>query len=173
VNFKPVEIEYARLLSLADAACFTAKELGGNRVVSSSLDPREMQERTKAMRWALRIREAIDRNLFELDCQSIAPLDGRGRGGRHFEVLHARPRTGELLAPDHFIPAAERFQLVSRSTAATWSTSRSAGSRRPEYARSTCAIHLTAASLVDEQFGVFSTIACAQASCRRSRSASR
>ncbi|MEO8161970.1 MAG: diguanylate cyclase, partial [Arenimonas sp.] len=56
VNFKPGEIEYARLLSLADAACFTAKELGGNRVVASSLDPREMHERTKAMRWALRIR---------------------------------------------------------------------------------------------------------------------
>src|SRR4249919_183980 len=74
VNFKPGQIEYARLLSLADAACFTAKELGGNRVMLASLEPGEMHERTKAMRWALRIREAIDRDLFELDCQSIVPL---------------------------------------------------------------------------------------------------
>jgi diguanylate cyclase (GGDEF)-like protein len=159
VNFKPGEIEYARLLSLADAACFTAKELGGNRVVSSSLDPREMQERTKAMRWALRIREAIDRNLFELDCQSITHVRGRGGGGRHFEVLLRMrdPETGERLAPGHFIPAAERFQLgvaLDRhvvNLALGWLEARS------EAADSVglCAINLTAASLVDEGFANF------------------
>ncbi|MBC7656174.1 MAG: sensor domain-containing diguanylate cyclase, partial [Frankiaceae bacterium] len=80
VNFKAGEIEYARLLSLADAACFTAKELGGNRVVLASLEPGEMHERTQAMHWALRIREAIDGNLFEIDCQSIAPLHDHSVG---------------------------------------------------------------------------------------------
>jgi len=160
VNFRPGEIEYARLLSLADAACFTAKELGGNRVVSSSLDPREMQERTKAMRWALRIREAIDRNLFELYCQSIAPLypssDG---GGRHFEVLLRMrdPDTGERLVPEHFIPAAERFQLgvaLDRhvvNLTLHWLEERDAAADSVEL----CAINLTAASLVDEAFGNF------------------
>jgi diguanylate cyclase (GGDEF)-like protein len=159
VNFKPGEIEYARLLSLADAACFTAKELGGNRVVSSSLDPREMQERTKAMRWALRIREALDRNLFELDCQSITPLDGRGGGGRHFEVLLRMrdPDTGERLAPEHFIPAAERFQLgvaLDRhvvNLTLHWLEERDTAAESVEL----CAINLTAASLVDEGFGNF------------------
>jgi diguanylate cyclase (GGDEF)-like protein len=159
VTFRPGEIEYARLLSLADAACFTAKELGGNRVVSSSLDPREMQERTKAMRWALRIREAIDRNLFELDCQAIVGLDHRPGDGRHFEVLLRMrdPDTGERLAPDHFIPAAERFQLgvaLDRhvvNLALGWLEERS------EAAESVglCAINLTAASLVDEGFANF------------------
>jgi len=159
VNFKPGEIEYARLLSLADAACFTAKELGGNRVVSSSLDPGEMHERTKAMRWALRIREAIDRNLFELDCQTIVPLDGRGGGGRHFEVLLRMrdPDSGERLAPEHFIPAAERFQLgvvLDRhvvNLALHWLEERDAAAETVEL----CAINLTAASLVDEGFGNF------------------
>ncbi len=159
VTFRPGEIEYARLLSLADAACFTAKELGGNRVVSSSLDPREMQERTKAMRWALRIREAIDRNLFELDCQSITPLVGRAGVGRHFEVLLRMrdPETGERLAPDHFIPAAERFQLgvaLDRhvvNLALGWLEERAAAAETVEL----CAINLTAASLVDEGFGNF------------------
>ena len=159
MNFKPGEIEYARLLSLADAACFTAKELGGNRVVSSSLDPGEMHERTKAMRWALRIREAIDRNLFELDCQSIAPLDDRRGHGRHFEVLLRMrdPETGERLAPDHFIPAAERFQLgvaLDRhvvNLALHWLEERDAAAESVEL----CAINLTAASLVDEGFGNF------------------
>ena len=172
VTFKPGDIEYARLLSLADAACFTAKELGGNRVVLASLEPGEMYERTKAMRWALRIREAIDRNLFELDCQSIVPLHQHppiATGAhahpyspdehRHFEVLLRMrdPDTGERLAPDHFIPAAERFQLGVALDRHVVNLALSWLEARPEAAAEvhTCAINLTAASLVDEGFGTF------------------
>jgi diguanylate cyclase (GGDEF)-like protein len=167
VNFKPGEIEYARLLSLADAACFTAKELGGNRVVLASLEPGEMQERTKAMRWALKIREAIDGNLFELDCQSITPLREPPiatagivvPGGRHFEVLLRMrdPETGERLAPDHFIPAAERFQLGVALDRHVVNLAMGWLEARPEAAATvqSCAINLTAASLVDEGFAVF------------------
>ena len=162
VIFKPGEIEYARLLSLADAACFTAKELGGNRVVLASLEPGEMQERTRAMRWAMRIREAIDGNLFEIDCQSITRLrdhPANADGGRHFEVLLRMrdPETGERLAPDHFIPAAERFQLgvaLDRhvvNLTLNWLESRPDAAATVE----SCAINLTAASLVDEGFAVF------------------
>lgn len=159
VTFQRGEIEYARLLSLADAACFTAKELGGNRVVMASQEPGEMHERTQAMHWALRIREAIDRNLFELDCQSIAPLGDHPVEGRHFEVLLRMrdPRTGERLAPDHFIPAAERFQLGVALDRHVVNLALGWLEARPDAAADvhTCAINLTAASLVDEQFGVF------------------
>ncbi len=159
VNFKPGEIEYARLLSLADAACFTAKELGGNRVVLASLEPGEMHERTKAMRWALRIREAIDRNLFEIDCQSIVPLRDVPSAGRHFEVLLRMrdPETGERLAPDHFIPAAERFQLGVALDRHVVNLTLGWLESRPDAAAtvSSCAINLTAASLVDEGFAIF------------------
>ncbi len=176
VNFKAGEIEYARLLSLADAACFTAKELGGNRVVLASLEPGEMHERTQAMHWALRIREAIDGNLFEIDCQSIAPLHDPPVGapgvvppaplarpyaseGRHFEVLLRMrdPHTGERLAPDHFIPAAERFQLGVALDRHVVNLTLGWLESRPDAAAQvhTCAINLTAASLVDEGFGIF------------------
>ena len=176
VNFKAGEIEYARLLSLADAACFTAKELGGNRVVLASLEPGEMHERTQAMHWALRIREAIDGNLFEIDCQSIAPLHDHSVGasgvvppapltrpyaseGRHFEVLLRMrdPRTGERLAPDYFIPAAERFQLGVALDRHVVNLTLGWLESRPDAAAQvhTCAINLTAASLVDEGFGLF------------------
>ena len=171
VNFRPGEIEYARLLSLADAACFTAKELGGNRVTLASIEPGEMHERTQAMHWALRIREAIDRNLFEIDCQSIAPLLPSPailpvvpstrplNDGRHFEVLLRMrdPRTGERLAPDHFIPAAERFQLGVALDRHVVNLTLGWLESRPDAAAQvhTCAINLTAASLVDEGFGVF------------------
>ena len=159
VNFKPGEIEYARLLSLADAACFTAKELGGNRVVLASLEPGEMHERTKAMRWALRIREAIDRNLFEIDCQTIVPLRKDSSEGRHFEVLLRMrdPDTGERLAPDHFIPAAERFQLGVALDRHVVNLTLGWLEARPDAAATvgSCAINLTAAALVDEGFAAF------------------
>ncbi len=176
VNFKPGEIEYARLLSLADAACFTAKELGGNRVVLASLEAGEMHERTQAMHWALRIREAIDGNLFEIDCQSIAPLHDHPVGasgvvppaplarpyaseGRHFEVLLRMrdPQTGERLAPDRFIPAAERFQLGVALDRHVVNLTLGWLESRPDAAAQvhTCAINLTAASLVDEGFAIF------------------
>src|SRR3990167_5364630 len=159
VNFKAGEIEYARLLSLADAACFTAKELGGNRVVLASLEPGEMHERTQAMHWALRIREAIDGNLFEIDCQSIAPLHDHPVEGRHFEVLLRMrdPHTGARLPPDLFIPAAERFQLGVALDRHVVNLTLGWLESRPDAAAQvhTCAINLTAASLVDEGFGIF------------------
>ncbi len=159
VMFKRGQLEYARLLSLADAACFTAKELGGNRVCLASQEPGEMLERTQAMHWAVRIREAIDRDLFELDCQSITPLRKQPSTGRHFEVLLRMrdPQTGQRLEPGQFIPAAERFRLgmvVDRhvvNLALGWLEA------HPEAAAqvNTCAINLTAASLVDEGFRAF------------------
>lgn len=159
VTFKAGQIEYARLLSLADAACFTAKELGGNRVILASLEPGEMHERTQAMHWALRIREALDRNLFEIDCQSIVPLHDHVVEGRHFEVLLRMrdPQTGARLAPDTFIPAAERFQLGVLLDRHVVNLTLGWLESRPDAAAQvhTCAINLTAASLVDEGFGVF------------------
>jgi diguanylate cyclase (GGDEF)-like protein len=159
VVFTPGEIEYARLLSLADAACFTAKELGGNRVCLASQDAGETQQRTESMRWAVRIREAIDRGWFELDCQTIAPLREGRHEGRHYEVLLRMrdPETGQRLAPGNFIPAAERFQLGVQldrhvvELALGWLES------RPDAVAQTqsCAINLTAASLVDENFSQF------------------
>ena len=159
VNFQPGEIDYARLLSLADAACFTAKELGGNRVILASLKPGELHERAQAMHWALRIREALDANLFEIDCQSIAPLHEHAVEGRHFEVLLRMrdPHTGERMAPDRFIPAAERFQLGVALDRHVVNLTLGWLEARPDAAAQvhTCAINLTAASLVDEGFGVF------------------
>ena len=159
VNFQPGEIDYARLLSLADAACFTAKELGGNRVILASLQPGELHERAQAMHWALRIREALDANLFEIDCQSIAPLHEHAVEGRHFEVLLRMrdPHTGERMAPDRFIPAAERFQLGVALDRHVVNLTLGWLEARPDAAAQvhTSAINLTAASLVDEGFGVF------------------
>jgi diguanylate cyclase (GGDEF)-like protein len=163
VPFRVAETGRADLMSLADTACFTAKELGGNRVCLANETRGDAQDRTEAMRWAVRIREALDRGLFELHCQSISPFaDGDAEGdaeGLHIELLlRMRDRTsGQLLAPGQFIPAAERFQLgvaLDRHVielALRWFESRPDDAERVGL----CAINLTAASMVDESFRDF------------------
>lgn len=153
------ETRYADALALADTACLTAKEQGGNRVCLAGEGPDALHERTETMRWALRIREALDRGLFELHCQSIAPLVGADADGLHYEVLlrMRESRGGPTLSPAQFIPAAERFHLgvaLDRHVvelALGWLES------HPDAAARTglCAINLTAASMVDDGFRAF------------------
>mgnify|MGYP006194605085 CR=1 FL=1 len=56
----PGQGDYAQLLSQADAACFTAKEQGGNRVCLASLDGGELLDRTAAMRDLERYQRAYE-----------------------------------------------------------------------------------------------------------------
>ena len=158
-TFRAGEADSTRLLSLADSACFTAKELGGNRICVANHESGELQERTAAMRWAVRIREALERGLFELDCQSILPLGGAAPPGRHFELLLRMrdPETGQRLAPGHFIPAAERFHLGVQLDRHVIELALGWLEARPDAAAQVhqCAINLTAASMVDETFQQF------------------
>ena len=159
VTLRPGQSEFAALLSQADAACFTAKELGGNRVFISGLHAAESQDRTEAMRWAVRIREALNQNLFEIDCQSITSLKNPGEAGRYFEVLIRMrdPQTQQRLLPGYFIPAAERFHLGTQIDRHVVELVLGWMEKHPEDAAtvSGCSINLTAASMVDESFSQF------------------
>lgn len=151
-------IDPGALLAQVDAACFTAKELGGNRVQRADPGERAVRERTSAMHWVMRISEALEHDRFELFCQAITPLRGE-EAGRHFEVLLRKrdATTGELLAPAEFIAAAERFGLSARLD--TWVVDRCLGwlEAHPQQAASVrlCSINLSAASLVDPGFARF------------------
>ncbi len=159
VTLRPGQSEFAVLLSQADAACFTAKELGGNRVFVSSQEAPESQDRTEAMRWAVRIREALNQNLFEIDCQSIASLKNPNDQGRYFEVLLRMrdPKTQQRLLPGYFIPAAERFHLGTQIDRHVVELVLDWMEKHPEAAQtvSGCSINLSAASMVDESFSQF------------------
>lgn len=156
VAFLPGQAEYAQLLSQADAACFTAKEQGGNRVCQASLDGGEMLDRTSAMRWVVRIREALEHHAMELHCQSIVPLRDNGDRGRHFEVLIRLrdPRSGQLMMPSEFMPAAERFNLVTRIDREVIGLTLAWLEANPVAAASvsTCSINLSGDALIDEGF---------------------
>jgi diguanylate cyclase (GGDEF)-like protein len=153
VPLRPGEAGFPELLSQADAACFTAKELGGNRVVLAGALAGE--DRTGAMRWAVRIRESIERHRFELHAQTIEGLQVRDTRGCHFEILlRMRDERGELHSPTHFMSAAERFRLGVRIDREVVDGTLGWLEAHPDaVARTdTCAINLTAEALVDEGF---------------------
>ncbi|HEX5757438.1 MAG TPA: EAL domain-containing protein [Arenimonas sp.] len=159
VAFLPGQGEYAQLLSQADAACFTAKELGGNRVCLAGLHASDLHDRTTAMRWAVRLREALEQGSLDLYCQSIVPLNEAADTGRHFEILLRLrdPRGGERLMPEQFVPAAERFHLGPRIDREVLSRTLAWFEAHPKAAASVamCGINLSGEALVDEGFIAF------------------
>ncbi len=150
------EARFADLLSKADAACFTAKELGGNRIFLAGGLTSDVLDRTASMRWALRIREALEQHHFVLHAQTIAPLHENLEPGRHFELLIRLKEPGQdaLLMPGQFMPAAERFGLGLRIDREVVTLALDWLETHPEQAAqvATCSINLSGEAMVDESF---------------------
>lgn len=101
-----------RLLSAADVACFAAKERGRDRVEVYGANTG--RDRQTQMEWVSRVRRACDDQRFVLYHQPIVPLGGKF-ARPHFELLlRMVDRSGKIIMPASFIPAAERFNVMSR-----------------------------------------------------------
>jgi|TARA_Y100000310_G_scaffold332367_1_gene407800 diguanylate cyclase (GGDEF)-like protein len=102
------------LLSMADAACQRAKELGRNRVFIYLPEDDRFHSRREEMTWTSRIRHALENDLFLLYCQGIYPTDQTDRHRtEYFEVLvRMQGDNGRIIQPGLFVPPAERFDLM-------------------------------------------------------------
>ena len=156
VPFQPEQVDFAEVLSQADAASFNAKELGGDRVCVAGAMGGAMADPTSGMRWTVRIREALQQQGFLLYAQSIAPLHPGMETGAHFELLLRMRDTGGGAPhlPERFIAAAERFQLSVRIDREVVRLALDRLESEPQAASriSMCAINLSAATLMDEGF---------------------
>jgi diguanylate cyclase (GGDEF)-like protein len=156
VPFRTNDADFPELLSQADAACFTAKELGGNRVCVAGVLTGDVLDRTAAMRWAVRIRDALEQHHFVLYAQTIEPLRKGASHLRHFELLLRMrdERHGTILPPDQFMPAAERFRLGVRIDREVFDIALNFFEANPHSAEevATCSINLSAEALADEDF---------------------
>lgn len=151
--------DYSHLLAQADAACYTAKELGGNRVQVNSGSETAVVERTAAMRWAVRLREGFEKDHFQVYCQSIVPLSDETETGRHFEVLIRLydPESRTLLMPGQFVPAAERFRMGPQLDQHVLGRTLRWLEENPAWLAqvNSCSINLCAASVEDAGFIAF------------------
>ena len=111
VRIDSSSIDTAGVLSAADAACYAAKEKGGNRVYVYRLEDSSLVVRHGEMKWVARIRRAIDENMFTLYFQPIQSLTDDDVV--HYEILlRLVDDAGEIVPPGAFIPAAERYNLM-------------------------------------------------------------
>ena len=102
------------VLSAADGACYMAKEKGRNRIWLHQEDDREIAHRQGEMEWVSRIMQAFDENRFVLYFQRVIPLTVSSGTPPYREVLvRMIDEKGELVPPMAFIPAAERYGVMS------------------------------------------------------------
>jgi diguanylate cyclase (GGDEF)-like protein/PAS domain S-box-containing protein len=98
----------------ADLACYAAKDHGGNRIHIYQAGDQELARRHSEMKWVCRLTEAIKEERLVLYCQDIVPVKPHAGGRDHFEVLvRMKDEAGELVTPARFLPAAERYNLVT------------------------------------------------------------
>lgn len=146
--------DVASILSAAEGACGAAKEQGRNRVYSFAENDIELMRRRRETQWAARISAALDEGRFELYRMPIMPLQAQEQG-EHYEILvRMRDETGKIVSPDHFIAAAERYNITPAID--RWvieNTFRWLVSEADERERLVmCAINLSGQSLGDDKF---------------------
>ena len=155
VPITPATDDVAALLTAADSACAAAKDAGRNRVYSYQENDIDLMKRRKEMQWAARISNALEENRFELFRQTIMPLQSGLDTGAHYELLlRMRDEQGNLVSPDLFIVAAERYGLTPSidrwviAHALRWLVSEADERER----LALCSINLSGQSLADEKF---------------------
>jgi len=106
------EADHEELIAQADMACRDAKLGGRNRVQFYRTSERKAERLVSDVGWMSRLREAIDNDAFRLRYQPINHI-ATGRTTHHEVLLRLQGPDGTLFAPDAFLPAAERFGLMS------------------------------------------------------------
>ncbi|MGH8380590.1 EAL domain-containing protein [Pseudomonas sp.] len=143
-------------LRAADMACYMAKEKGRNRVQVYHADDSELSMRFGEMAWIQRLHVALEENRFCLYAQEIAAL-GPHEGAGHIEILlRLQDESGRIILPDSFIPAAERYGLMTALdrwvVRSVFKVIRQSLDEQRDGPLAMCAINLSGSSIGDDKF---------------------
>ncbi len=156
LNDTPITLESS--LRCADMACYMAKEKGRNRVQIYHADDAELSVRFGEMAWVQRLHMALEENRFCLYAQEICALGLiDGRAGGHIEILlRLNDEGGRVILPAVFIPAAERYGLMTSLdrwvVQNVFQIIRKCMDEGHEGPLAMCAINLSGSSIGDDEF---------------------
>ena len=105
-----------QLLSEADSACYTAKNLGRNRTVIFDDENTAAKDTLEEMNWFNEINKALEStDRFVLFLQRIHALNPNKKEVYKGEILiRMRDNEGNIIPPGAFLPAAERYHLAHK-----------------------------------------------------------
>ena len=116
VNFGDQTLHHYRcidLLRVADAACYTAKDQGRNRIHVHQLNDDESGRPVGEMDWYTKIASALSEQRMVLYAQNICALSNPQPYQQHVELLiRMIAKDGTIVPPMAFIPTAERYGLM-------------------------------------------------------------
>ncbi|MEL6928170.1 MAG: EAL domain-containing protein [Cyanobacteria bacterium J06600_6] len=101
------------LLSKADLACYRAKDLGRGRFCIAGTDNIDLNNVQMQMEYISSISQAIEQQQFYLVKQQIKSINPNDNH-EHYEILlRYQDRTGKHISPGLFIPAAEKYGVIT------------------------------------------------------------
>jgi len=157
VEVCPFHHSVEQLLVMADTACYKAKDLGRNRVHTFIETDKDLQFRQLEMQWVSTIKEALSQDHFFLVFQNITSNDKQDHEFRYEILLRLLSDNGNLCAPNQFLPAAERYNLMTNIDQWVIKHYFSWLNTNPEHLSqlSSASINLSTQSLGDEAFSSF------------------
>lgn len=143
------------LLRNADIACYAAKDAGRNcfRIYQEGIS--DTAKIHGDMEWVTKINSALENNSFCLYVQIIQPNIKTDKLGLHYEVLlRMLDDSGSVITPNTFLPAAERYHLITKIDIWVIKNQFDYLSRHPEHldVLEMCSINLSGSSLTAPGF---------------------
>ena len=105
-------VSVSEVVGSADAACYTAKEKGRDRVHVQESNDLTVSRRLSEMRSIIELKDALKKERLRLYQQPIVPLGAAADEHIRYELLiRMIDSEGDLIAPAKFLPAAEKYNM--------------------------------------------------------------
>lgn len=106
---------FEQVVMLADEVCYRGKKSGTHTQVIKDAKDLVCQEYRGNLNWGLRIMDGLEKNLFEVHFQQVCSLTQQQQKKKIEILVRLRnEETGNLIYPNDFIRAAERFGIIAK-----------------------------------------------------------